>query len=119
MIQPVLYSYSLDSPPQVNSLNSQPVLLDSSSMKPDVMLFLDTYFHVLIYLGETISQWKKQGYQNDPNYASFAQFLEGPIYEAQEIIRERMPVPRYIYTEHGASQVEFFPKIGAIFVCQG
>ncbi|KAF0993279.1 hypothetical protein HZS_4193 [Henneguya salminicola] len=100
MIQPVLYSYSLDGPPQ-------PVLLDSSSIKPDVVLFLDTYFHVLIYLGETISSWKKQGYHNDPNYASFAQFLESPIFEAQEIIHDRMPVPRYIYTEHGASQARF------------
>ncbi|KII67426.1 Protein transport protein Sec23A [Thelohanellus kitauei] len=98
MIQPVLYSYSLDAPPK-------PVLLDSSSIKPDLMLFLDSYFFVLIYLGETISYWRKQGYQNDPNYASFAQFLEGPIYEAQEIIRERMPVPRYIYTGHEDSQV--------------
>ncbi|KAF1745097.1 hypothetical protein MXB_4012 [Myxobolus squamalis] len=100
MIQPVLYSYSFDSAPQ-------PVLLDSSSIKPDVILFLDTYFHVLICLGETISLWIKQGYDKDPNYASFSQFLEAPVYEAQEIIRDRMPVPRYIYTENGASQARF------------
>ena len=35
MIQPALISYSFNSPPQ-------PVLLDATSVKPDVMLLMDT-----------------------------------------------------------------------------
>lgn len=45
MIQPILYSYSFHGPPE-------PVLLDSSSIQPDTILLLDTYFLILIYNGE-------------------------------------------------------------------
>ena len=45
MIQPILYSYSFHGPPE-------PVLLDSSSIQPDTILLLDTYFLVLIQNGE-------------------------------------------------------------------
>ena len=41
MIQPTLMSYTFDTPPQ-------PVLLDSISIKPDVILLLDTFFHITI-----------------------------------------------------------------------
>ena len=49
MIQPTLMSYTFDVPPQ-------PVLLDSVSIKPDVILLLDTFFHILIFHGETVAQ---------------------------------------------------------------
>ncbi|XP_061650301.1 protein transport protein Sec23A isoform X1 [Phyllopteryx taeniolatus] len=45
MIQPVLYSYSFQGPPE-------PVLLDSSSILPDRILLMDTFFQILIYHGE-------------------------------------------------------------------
>ncbi|OBZ67637.1 Protein transport protein SEC23 [Grifola frondosa] len=45
MIQPTLMSYTFDVPPQ-------PVLLDSVSLKPDVILLLDTFFHILIFHGD-------------------------------------------------------------------
>lgn len=49
MIQPTLMSYGLDTPPA-------PVLLDSVSIKPDTVLLLDTFFHILIFHGETVAQ---------------------------------------------------------------
>jgi len=45
MIQPTLTSYSFNGPPQ-------PVLLDSQSIQKDVILLLDTFFHILIFHGE-------------------------------------------------------------------
>lgn len=45
MIQPVLFSYSFNGPPE-------PVLLDTSSILPDRILLMDDYFHVLIYHGQ-------------------------------------------------------------------
>lgn len=45
MIQPQLYSYSFNGPPEA-------VLLDTSSILPDRILLMDDYFHVLIYHGQ-------------------------------------------------------------------
>nr|KAG8542225.1 hypothetical protein GDO81_027203 [Engystomops pustulosus] len=45
MIQPILYSYSFYGPPE-------PVLLDSSSILADRILLMDTFFQIVIYLGE-------------------------------------------------------------------
>lgn len=47
MIQPVLFSYSFQGPPE-------PVLLDTSSILPDRILLMDDYFHVLIYHGQVL-----------------------------------------------------------------
>jgi len=100
MVQPILYSYSFHGPPE-------PVLLDSSSIIPDRILLLDTFFLILIYHGETIHQWKEQGYHNDPAHENFRQLLQAPVDDAQEILQSRFPVPRYVQTEHGGSQARF------------
>jgi len=100
MIQPILYSYSFNGPPE-------PVLLDSGSIVPDTILLLDTFFLVLIYHGETIHQWKKAGYANDPAHENFRQLLQAPKDDAQEIVQTRFPVPRYVETEHMGSQARF------------
>lgn len=76
MIQPTLMSYTFDVP-------SQPVLLDSISIKPDVILLLDTFFHILIFHGETIAQWRKAGYQDQEGYENFKELLEAPVRDAQ------------------------------------
>ncbi|XP_045502366.1 protein transport protein Sec23A isoform X2 [Colias croceus] len=100
MIQPILYSYSFGGPPE-------PVLLDTSSIQPDRILLMDTFFQILIYHGETIAQWRALRYQDMPEYESFAQLLRAPVDDAQEILQTRFPVPRYIDTEHGGSQARF------------
>lgn len=47
MIQPVLYSYSFN--------GCEPVMLDTSSIQPDKILLLDTFFLLLIFHGEVSS----------------------------------------------------------------
>ena len=76
MIQPTLMSYTFDVPPQ-------PVLLDSVSIKPDVILLLDTFFHILIFHGETVAEWRKAGYQDQEGYENFAALLEQPKEDAR------------------------------------
>uniref|UniRef100_A0A8D3ECJ3 Protein transport protein SEC23 n=1 Tax=Scophthalmus maximus TaxID=52904 RepID=A0A8D3ECJ3_SCOMX len=100
MIQPILYSYSFHGPPE-------PVLLDSSSILPDRILLMDTFFQLVIYHGETIAQWRKAGYQEMAEYENFKQLLQAPLDDAQEILQTRFPMPRYIDTEHGGSQARF------------
>lgn len=76
MIQPTLMSYTFDTPPV-------PVLLDSVSTKPDVILLLDTFFHILIWHGDTVAAWRKAGYQEQEGYENFRELLDAPVRDAQ------------------------------------
>ena len=40
-------------------------MLDASSVRPDVILLLDTFFYVIVFHGETIAAWRDQRYQDD------------------------------------------------------
>lgn len=100
MIQPTLISFGFDKPPE-------PVLLDAISVKPDTILLLDTFFHILIYHGETIAQWRKAGYQDQPDHENFKELLQAPRTEAAELLVDRFPLPRFIDTEAGGSQARF------------
>src|SRR5271170_3021843 len=75
MIQPTLTSFTFDKEPE-------PVLLDSSSLADNVILLMDTYFHILIYHGLQISQWMKAGYQDQEEFDNFRELLEAPKAEA-------------------------------------
>lgn len=54
MIQPALVSYSFNEPPKA-------VLLDATSVRPDVMLLLDTFFTLVVFHGATIAAWREAG----------------------------------------------------------
>lgn len=43
-----------------------------------------------------------------PEYENFKHLLQAPLDDAQEILQTRFPMPRYIHTEHGGSQVRNF-----------
>lgn len=101
MIQPTLSSFVIDEP------EAQPVLLDSISIKPDVILLLDTFFHVLIWHGEQIAAWRKAGYHEQEDYANFAELLAAPKAEIGELLGDRFPIPRYIVCDQGGSQARF------------
>jgi len=100
MIQPTLDAYTTSGPPS-------PVLLSASSVSPDRILLLDTYFNVVVWSGENIASWRKAGYQNKPEYTSFKQLLEAPLADAQVIMKERFPTPRYTECDQSTSQARF------------
>lgn len=100
MIQPTLTSYTLEGPPR-------PVLLDSVSIRPDAILLLDSYFHLVIHHGDHIAQWRKQGIQDRPEYANFKALLAAPVQDAADILAERYPVPMYVVCDQGGSQARF------------
>uniref|UniRef100_A0A060TG94 Protein transport protein SEC23 n=1 Tax=Blastobotrys adeninivorans TaxID=409370 RepID=A0A060TG94_BLAAD len=100
MVQPTLTAYRIDKDPE-------PVLLDAESIGPDVILLLDTYFHLVIWRGETIAAWKRAGYDQDPEYANFAALLDLPRQDASELLQDRFPLPRFIDTDAGGSQARF------------
>lgn len=100
MIQPTLFQYSFDGPPV-------PVLLDVCSVSPDVILLFDSYFCVVIHYGSKIAQWKKLGYDKDPNHESFRKLLEAPEIDAEQLVADRFPVPKLVKCEQHSSQARF------------
>lgn len=100
MIQPTLLSYSFNGPPQA-------ALLDSDSVRADTILLLDTFFHVVVFHGETIAAWREQGYHEQEEHAAFRALLEAPQSDAQLIMDSRFPVPRYIVCDQHKSEARF------------
>jgi protein transport protein SEC23 len=82
MIQPSLISYAFNAPPQ-------PVLLDALSVRPDVVLLLDTFFQVIVFHGETIALWRDQKYHEQPEHAAFRE-LCGRCARARFAARRRV-----------------------------
>lgn len=111
MVQPSLLQYSLDGPPI-------PVPLDVRSISPKVILLLDSYFNVLIHYGSDIAQWRKVVNDKDPNSEkfrklleasypnseNFQKLLEAPEYDAEELVYERIPVPKFTKCDQHSSQ---------------
>lgn len=100
MVQPTLMCYSLTSPPT-------PVILDASSLRPDCVLLLDTYFRVLIWHGSTIAAWKNQGYQEQEEYQNLRAALEQPMKEANDLVNERFPTPQFVSCDQDSSQARY------------
>ena len=95
MIQPALLQYTTESE------NPIPVLLDGGSMKPEVILLLDTFFYILIWHGENIIQWKEQGYHEMEGYEGLKDMFEAPREDAKVIMQDRFPTPRYYISKTG------------------
>ncbi|KAL9275218.1 transport protein SEC23 G-like protein [Drosera capensis] len=100
MIQPTLFQYSFDGPPE-------PVLLDICSISPDVILLFDSFFYVVIHYGSKIAQWRKLSYHKDPNHENFRKLLEAPELDAEQLVSERFPVPKLIRCDQHSSQARF------------
>lgn len=98
MISPALMEYTFDCP------GGRAVMLDAENLKDQVVLLLDSYFHVLIWRGETIQQWYDLAYHEKPEYANFKELLEKPAQDALGIMGDRFPAPKYIQTyAHGSA----------------
>jgi len=100
MIQPTLMAYSLDGP-------ATPVMLDVSSCAANRILLLDTFFHVVIWYGDTIAKWRADGVHLKPEYDYFAQLLKAPKNDAQALMDLRFPNPRFIECVEKGSQSRF------------
>lgn len=100
MIQPTLLAYSFDGPPA-------PVLLDVTSIAPDKILLLDTWFMVTVHYGSTIAEWRKQKYHEQPEHENFRALLAAPKADAESLLVDRLPVPKLLECDQGGSQARF------------
>lgn len=101
MIQPALLQYTFEEGPPT------PVVLDSASLQKNVILLLDTFFHIVIWRGEQIQQWYDAGFHEKDEYANFRTLLTAPAEDAKQILADRFPVPKFIQTNAGGSQARF------------
>ena len=76
-------------------------------MSSDVILLFDSYLFVAIHYGSKIAQWKKLGYQKDPNHDNFRKLLEAPELDVEQLIADRMSVPKFIRCDQHSSQARF------------
>eukprot|EP01106_Pelomyxa_sp_JSP_P015300 TRINITY_DN51_c0_g1_i8.p1 TRINITY_DN51_c0_g1~~TRINITY_DN51_c0_g1_i8.p1 ORF type:complete len:182 (+),score=54.12 TRINITY_DN51_c0_g1_i8:114-659(+) len=90
MIQPTLESYEL------NSEESVPQVLSAASVVADHVLMLDTFFYVLVWVGHAVAQMLQQGYAQKPEQEAFRKMLSMPSVDAQNLLRDRIPHPRFI-----------------------
>merc|ERR1712070_957265 len=94
-----------------NTTNSlimiQPTLLAYSFNGPPVPVLLDTFFQVIVFHGETISAWRKQGYHETAEHQNFRELLSAPKEDAAMLLQERFPVPMYVECDQYGSQARF------------
>eukprot|EP01086_Lenisia_limosa_P015910 TRINITY_DN5407_c0_g1_i1.p1 TRINITY_DN5407_c0_g1~~TRINITY_DN5407_c0_g1_i1.p1 ORF type:complete len:744 (+),score=176.46 TRINITY_DN5407_c0_g1_i1:86-2317(+) len=100
MIQPTLFSYSFDE-------EAKPVVLDSTELKPKVVLVLDSFFHVVVHFGAQIAAWRDQKYHEQEEHGALRNLLEIPVQEAKECMIDRFPEPRFIECDENGSQARF------------
>jgi len=97
---------------KLESDQATPVLLDCESMQDNVILLLDTFFYVSIWKGQTITDWEKAGYHEQPDYANLKTMLEVPMEDAQYIMSERFPMPRfYVSTPGDTNERKFKARV--------
>nr|XP_027206383.1 protein transport protein sec23-1-like [Dermatophagoides pteronyssinus] len=101
MVTPSLIMYTL------NESLPQPVVLDSSSLKNDCVLLMDSYFHVVLWHGQSIVRWKAHGYHEKPEYANLKTLLEAPVEDALMLLKSKLPCPKFINCGAGGSQERF------------
>ncbi|KAM0678704.1 GTPase-activating protein S23, partial [Binucleata daphniae] len=97
MIVPVLTDYHY-----LDGIN--PVEMDSQSIRPDSILLLDAFCNVLIWKGEHIMQWVKDGYHLKKEFESMKTCIDQSLEVGKEIVRERLPTPQFVETHAGGSQ---------------
>eukprot|EP01123_Difflugia_compressa_P012887 TRINITY_DN5716_c0_g1_i1.p1 TRINITY_DN5716_c0_g1~~TRINITY_DN5716_c0_g1_i1.p1 ORF type:complete len:750 (-),score=123.34 TRINITY_DN5716_c0_g1_i1:78-2327(-) len=101
MLQPSLDSYSVTSP------EPAPVLLSATSLLPEVVLVLDTFFHVVVWCGSTIASWRGSKYHELPEYSNLKQLLEIPVQDAEQILSNRFPYSLFVQCDQNTSQARF------------
>ena len=73
-------------------------------MQDEVVLLMDTFFYICIWKGATIASWEEQKYHEDPEYENVKFLLEDPVQDAQFIMAERFPMPRFFITKPNDTQ---------------
>ena len=72
-------------------------------MQDKVVLLLDTFFYIAVWKGQQVADWERAGYHDQPEYANLKALLEVPIEDAEYIMADRFPMPRFFVAVPGDS----------------
>jgi protein transport protein SEC23 len=97
MIVPVLRAFHYQTGETV-------VEMDSRSLAPDIILVLDTFHNVLVWRGEYVAQWIKEGYHESEEYAHLRDTIRESEMRAKEIVENRLPTPQHAVSDQHGSQ---------------
>ena len=70
-------------------------MLEAENMKSDRVLLLDAFFFICVWYGEDVCKWREGGYQDQHEYENIKNMLDNPVDCPQNVIAERMPIPRF------------------------
>lgn len=96
MIQPALFQYDLQ------EAEPRPVLCDFESLKPDIVLLVDTYFYLLIWRGVNVHGWHQEKMHEQPEYEHLNYLFTQPLDDAKIILEDRLPVPKVVTCYQGS-----------------
>ena len=96
MIQPALFQYDLNEPEAV------PVACDFESLKPDVVLLVDTFFCLLVWRGTDVHGWYLDKLHEQQEYDHLNYLYSQPEEDAKIILEDRLPVSRYLICHQGS-----------------
>lgn len=96
MIQPALFQYDLQ------EAEPTPVLCDFESLKPDIVLLVDTYFYLLIWRGVNVHGWHVDKMHEQPEYEHLNYLFTQPLEDARIILEDRLPVPKVVTCHQGS-----------------
>ena len=88
----------------MSCLDTCPAFTLTPSACPRRLLYA---LQVIVFHGETISAWRKQGYHEDPEHQNFRELLNAPKEDAAMLLQERFPVPMYVECDQYGSQARF------------
>lgn len=97
LIKPTLLSYHYQG-------GVEAVEVDSKSLEPDVILLLDTFHNVVVWRGEYVAQWIKEGYHEQQEYAFLKEIIGKSEARARMLADRRLPTPQFCITEQNKSQ---------------
>ncbi|CAD25989.1 PROTEIN TRANSPORT PROTEIN SEC23 HOMOLOG (COPII COAT) [Encephalitozoon cuniculi GB-M1] len=97
LIKPTLISYHYQG-------GVEAVEVDSKSLEPDVILVLDTFHNVVVWRGEYVAQWVREGYHEQAEYEFLKDILKSSEERARLLCNERLPTPQFCITEQNKSQ---------------
>lgn len=97
LIKPTLLSYHYQG-------GVEAVEVDSKSLEPDVILLLDTFHNVVVWRGEYVAQWIREGYHEQAEYGFLKDIINKSEERARHLCDNRLPTPQFCVTEQNKSQ---------------
>ncbi|KAJ4722587.1 Protein transport protein SEC23 [Melia azedarach] len=82
--------------------------IDVFNCTPDETAFFRLMLNrEVVHYGSKIAQWRKLGYDEDPNHENLRKLLEAPEIDAEQLVAERIPAPKIIKCDQHSSQARF------------